>query len=225
MPISRYGVWRGTATKWEPTEQDNDHGHITFTDGQDSGLDCAVDVKSKDRDSRIVFWDMSSFDKDHPVAQKLAQLPPGYHAVADHTSQGLGLDYYRSQLVKPQQGRILPYNENGPDNDILDFLNPILNAAVEQEADMYLFGSKYDGHDGDGIHDIHMNQGDAGRFAKENGVYQDGGMIFNFKEGSGEMEGWQGVFLAFATQATQTDSKGNAVGPTFAQTLGTSSKA
>lgn len=65
-----------------------------------------------------------------------------------------------------------------------------------------------------------MNQGDVGSFAKENGVYQDGGMIFNFKSGSGSLSGWQGVFLAFATQSTQTDSKGDSAGPTFAQTLG-----
>ena len=49
-----------------------------------------------------------------------------------------------------------------------------------------------------------MNQGDSGRFAKENGVYQDGGMIFNFGSGNGDLSGWQAVFLAFATQATQT---------------------
>ncbi|KAI1842649.1 hypothetical protein JX265_000307 [Neoarthrinium moseri] len=217
MTIPRYGVWRGTATKWEPTQRDNDHGHITFTDGESDDLDCAVDVKSKDSDSRIVFWDVVSFDSTHPLTQKLDQLAQGYHAITDHTSNGLGLDYLKGKLVNVNQGRILDYQENGPDNDILDFLNPILNAAVSQGADMYLFGSKYSSDDG--IHDIHMNQGDAGRFAKENGVYQDGGMIFNFGS-DGEMTGWQGVFLAFATQAEQTDSKGNAMGPTFAQTLG-----
>jgi uncharacterized protein YukJ len=218
MTIARYGVWRGTATKWEPTQQDNDHGHITFTDGTSSDLDCAVDVKSQDSDSRIVFWDVVSFDSAHPLAQKLSAIDQGYQAVTNHTATGLGLDYLKSGLVNVKQGRILSYSETGPNNDILDFLNPILNAAVSQKADMYLFGSKYDGSDGDGIHDIHMNQGDAGEFAKENGVYQDGGMIFNFGTG-GAMTGWQGVFLAFATQATQTDSKGNAMGLTFAQTL------
>jgi uncharacterized protein YukJ len=219
MGIARYGVWRGTATKWQPTQVDNDHGHITFTDGSDSDLDCAVDVSSKDSDSRIVFWNIVSFDSSHPIAQKLASIDQGYQAITDHTSAGLGLDYLKGDLVNVKQGRILTYNEAGPNNDIIDYLNPILNAAVSQSADMYLFGSKYDGSDGNGIHDIHMNQGDAGTFAKENGVYQDGGMIFNFGTG-GALEGWQGVFLAFATQATQTDSKGNAMGPTFAQTLG-----
>ncbi|KAH8673732.1 hypothetical protein BX600DRAFT_214257 [Xylariales sp. PMI_506] len=223
MGIARYGVWKGTATKWEPTQQDNDHGHITFTDGSENDLDCAVDVKSQDSDSRIVFWNLVSFDSTHPIVQKLAQLHPGYQAITEHNSSGLGLDYYKSNLVKPNQGRILNYQENGPNNDILDFLNPIVSAAVDQKADMYLFGSKYDGSDGNGIHDIHMNQGDAGKFASENGVYQDGGMIFNFGSG-GKLEGWQGVFLAFATQATQTDSKGNAMGPTFAQVLGGSSR-
>ncbi|KAI0128710.1 hypothetical protein BJ170DRAFT_622668 [Xylariales sp. AK1849] len=221
MTIARYGVWKGTATKWEPTQQDNDHGHITFTDGNDSDLDCAVDVRSKDSDSRIVFWNIVSFDSSHPVAQKLDKIAEGYQAITDHTANGLGLDYLKGNLVNVKQGRILPYQVTGANNDILDFLNPILTAAVSQKADMYLFGSKYDGSDGNGIHDIHMNQGDAGSFASENGVYQDGGMIFNFKTG-GEMTGWQAVFLAFATQATQTDSKGDAMGPTFAQTLGSS---
>ncbi|ETS84710.1 hypothetical protein PFICI_02735 [Pestalotiopsis fici W106-1] len=218
MTISAYGVWRGTATKWEPTQQDNDHGHITFTDGDSDDLDCAVDVKSKDSDSRIVFWNVVSFDDSHPLAAKLAAIDKGYQAITNHTSSGLGLDYLKSDLVNVKQGRILDYQEKGPNNDILDFLNPILNAAVSEKADMYLYGSKYS--EGSGIHDIHMNQGDSGRFAKENGVYQDGGMIFNFGSGNGDLSGWQAVFLAFATQATQTDSKGDAMGPTFAQTLG-----
>ncbi|KAM0820237.1 hypothetical protein AB5N19_06056 [Seiridium cardinale] len=218
MTITRYGVWRGTATKWEPTQQDNDHGHITFTDGKSDKLDCAVDVKSKDSDSRIVFWNVVSFDESHPLAAKLANISEGYQAITDHTSDGLGLDYLKGNLVNPKQGRILPYEKSGANNDILDFLNPILNAAVSEKADMYLYGSQYD--EGDGIHDIHMNQGDVGSFASENGVYQDGGIIFNFKSGSGDLSGWQGVFLAFATQAIQTDSKGDAMGPTFAQTLG-----
>ncbi|KAH8205746.1 hypothetical protein TruAng_000022 [Truncatella angustata] len=218
MTIQRYGVWRGTATKWEPTQQDNDHGHITFTDGTTDDLDCAVDVKSKDSDSRIVFWNVVSFDESHPLAAKLVNISEGYQSITSHTPSGLGLDYLKGGLVNVQQGRILDYNESGPNNDILDFLNPILNAAVSQKADMYLYGSQYE--EGDGIHDIHMNQGDVGKFAKENGVYQDGGMVFNFKSGSGDLTGWQGVFLAFATQSTQTNSKGGPTGPTFAQTLG-----
>ena len=154
MGISAYGVWRGTATKWEPTQQDNDHGHITFTDGDSDNLDCAVDVKSKDSDSRIVFWNTVSFDDDHPLAAKLAAIDQGYQAITDHTSSGLGLDYFKSDLVNVKQGRILDYHESGPNNDILDFLNPILNAAVSEKADMYLFGSKYS--EGDGIQYVHV---------------------------------------------------------------------
>lgn len=157
MTIARYGVWRGTATKWEPTQQDNDHGHITFTDGTSDDLDCAVDVKSKDSDSRIVFWNVVSFDDSHPLAAKLANISEGYQAITDHTSNGLGLDYLKGNLVNAKQGRILSYQENGPNNDILDFLNPILNAAVSQKADMYLYGSKYDGSDGDGIQYVNDN--------------------------------------------------------------------
>lgn len=149
MGIQRYGVWRGTATKWEPTQQDNDHGHITFADGESDSLDCAVDVKSKDSDSRIVFWNVVSFDESHPLAAKLANIPRGYQAITNHASNGLGLDYLKGNLVNVKQGRLLDYKENGPNNDILDFLNPILNAAVSQKVDMYLYGSQY--AEGDGI--------------------------------------------------------------------------
>ena len=55
---------------------------------------------------------------------------------------------------------------------------------------------------GRGIHDIHMNQGNPpGKFEKDNGVYQDGALLFNFPD-----EGqWMAIFLKFQTQAWHTD--------------------
>lgn len=59
-----------------------------------------------------------------------------------------------------------------------------------------------------GIHDIHMNQVNSGRFQNDNGVWQDGGLIFHFPNQS------QGIaiFLEFQSQAWHTDDRtGNAL--------------
>jgi len=54
-----------------------------------------------------------------------------------------------------------------------------------------------------GIHDVHMNQGSAGRFAKYNGVWQDGGLIIEDPD-SGRLTA---LFLAFGSQAIHTDEQ------------------
>lgn len=53
-----------------------------------------------------------------------------------------------------------------------------------------------------GIHDIHMNQGNPrpGQFAKDNGVFHDGGVILKFGAR------YVGLFLRFQTQWLPTDN-------------------
>jgi len=43
------------------------------------------------------------------------------------------------------------------------------------------------------VHDIHMNQGNSGAFGRDDGVWQDGGLLMHFP---GESR-WVAVFLAF----------------------------
>src|ERR687898_3677804 len=54
---------------------------------------------------------------------------------------------------------------------------------------------------GNGIHDIHMNQGNDPQFARDDGVWQDGALVFRFPQ-AGQ---WVAVFLAFQSQAWHTD--------------------
>jgi hypothetical protein len=61
------------------------------------------------------------------------------------------------------------------------------------------------------VHDIHMNQGNSGRFRGDDGVWQDGGLLFHFPADSR----WVGFFLAFQSQAWHTDdTTGHATGDT-----------
>ena len=54
---------------------------------------------------------------------------------------------------------------------------------------------------GDGVHDIHMNQGNDASFVRDDGVWQDGGLLVHFPA----VSRWVGIFLAFQSQAWHTD--------------------
>ena len=55
---------------------------------------------------------------------------------------------------------------------------------------------------GNGVHDIHMNQSNVGRFVADDGVWQDGALLLHFP---GAAEQWVAVFLKFQSQTWHTD--------------------
>lgn len=171
---------------------------------------------SSDSDTRLVYWLVSDFNPKQPSTDKLAALSKGFSTQKGSTS--LALDFLREGFLTPSAGTLVSHNPKDPTEkgDILSYLNPIMNQAVKEKATMYLWGSHYSDKDGSqGIHDIHMNQGNGGSFEDENGTYQDGGIVIQSANGT-----WEGVFLAFATQTLKTDDKGDPEGQTFAQALG-----
>ncbi|OAP64450.1 hypothetical protein AYL99_00422 [Fonsecaea erecta] len=198
MPISHYGVWKGFPLSYE-VDGPNDrtpHINLSFKDDEDGTIErkAAINVKSQGQPNELVYW----FDRNfsHPLTQDLERLDYGFHPIEPQNddTQDLPLDYIRSRnLLRISNGRILPYLESGPDNDILDQLRPILDDAISQRADIYLYGSSF----GSGIHDVHMNQGSVGF---SNGVGQDGAFFLRFSDGH-----WEAVFLAFASQQIPTD--------------------
>ncbi|KAL4737684.1 hypothetical protein BDV11DRAFT_191251 [Aspergillus similis] len=217
MTISHYGVWvcRPTSYEAETAKQDSKSPHIYlhFTDGSSSSsskkLEAAINVKSTDKDSRLVYWLTRDFD--HPITKTLADLGFGFHLASSHTSKRPsrsrraqtenleGLDYIRTQgLVDIKNGEVLEHDISGPNNDILDKLDPILTDAINQNATAYIWGSSY----GSGIHDIHMNQGSKSGYS--NGIYEDGAILFKFDDGH-----WEAVFLAFASQRIPTNNNGD----------------
>jgi len=73
---------------------------------------------------------------------------------------------------------------------------------------LYVFGDAYP--QGDGIHDIHMNQRNPkqGGHSRDNGIFQDGAVLFQFP---GEETDGVAVFIAFQTQNWRTDDRGNPI--------------
>jgi uncharacterized protein YukJ len=202
--VPHYGVWVGTPTNFvvQTSADDNisPHIYLDFVDGSDdTKLQAAINVKSTDRDSRLVFWYNGSLA--HEYVQDLVDLPLGFHRLGNQS----GLDYLRRQgMFVLEPGRVLPHDTPGPDNDILDELKPILRNGINKKARVYLFGSQYDNRGSihnvhGGIHDVHMNQGSLPRY--ENSVYRDGAFFLYFEED----DHWEGVFLAFASQRVPTN--------------------
>jgi hypothetical protein len=133
------------------------------------------------------------------------------------------MDYIRGNLFSPDQLVPLPFDVPGPDNDLNEKIDyHIQRALAEEDAEIYAFGErwgpepnkrdKYFGFKpGNGIHDIHMNQGSVAQFQKYNGVWQDGGMLIHLPSD----HRWVAVFLAFQSQCWHTDDeKGNCIGDT-----------
>jgi hypothetical protein len=89
-------------------------------------------------------------------------------------------------------------------------LSALLSKAFEGKNDVYVFGRFYS--EGNGIHDVHMNQGSRGRYIHRpgddgndhNDVWQDGALMIDFGA-----EGWTAYFPAFTQQSVPTDELGN----------------
>src|SRR5262249_9394974 len=128
---------------------------------------------------------------------------------------GEALDFIRGNLFDRLEMRILPANVPGPDNDLSDQAEHFVERAI-QEADaiVYAFGQRcvpeatakdmvFDFLPGNGVHDIHMNQGNIEPFLGDDGVWQDGGLLFQFPS----TDQWVALFLAFQSQAWHTDDQ------------------
>ncbi|KAL3448006.1 hypothetical protein BJX65DRAFT_307294 [Aspergillus insuetus] len=113
-------------------------------------------------------------------------------------------NYIRGNLFTTQSGCVLPHDIPGQDNDIIDVLEPEVRKAIDEKAKIYLFGSMFNTNNG--IHNVHMNQGNVKKFRKDDGVYQDGGLLIEYGDH------WTGVFLAFASQGIHThDTTGHVI--------------
>ena len=116
-----------------------------------------------------------------------------------------------------------PPDVSGPDNDLNDFIDHYVERAMaDPNAEVYAFGQRWgpEAHQpdkifhfqpGNGVHDMHMNQGNDAGHRGEDGVWQDGGLLIHFPSPSQ----WVAIFLAFQSQAWHTDdTNGHAlVGP------------
>jgi uncharacterized protein YukJ len=211
MPLQGYGVLGARAVeRRREGSSDTPHYQLRLVDEQSTSYRIAVNVKSQESPSDLLY--LVDDHLQHPVTTALQGLPAGWNALPSRPG-GPNLDYVRGNLFDPAQLRSLPPEVTGPDNDLADLLDHYVQRAIgDPEARVWAFGQRWGPEDGtrdkafdflpgNGVHDIHMNQGNSARFRRDDGVWQDGGLLLHFP---GE-DRWVGIFLAFQSQALHTD--------------------
>ena len=216
MALKSYGVLKGKAIEVRLGAGQSPHYQVRLIDNT-TDYRIAINVKSKSSPSEVEYVVVEPFQ--HPILTRIESLPLGFSKLASKPDSG-ALDFIRGNLFKRTDMRPLPFNVPGFDNDLNEKIDRVMQRAVADEAALvYAFGErwgpeagvkdKYFGFlPGNGIHDIHMNQGNNAQFAGDDGVYQDGGLLIHFPD----QQQWIAVFLKFQSQAWHTsDTTGHAI--------------
>ncbi|MCB9704971.1 MAG: DUF2278 family protein [Myxococcales bacterium] len=217
MPIARYGVFKGRPIARILGEGQNPHYQVHAIDPASDGR-LAINVKSKVEPSELLYAIVE--DLQHPLTARLRDLPQGFTPLASEPG-GLALDYVRGGLVDRAQMVVMPFADAGPGDDLYDRLDALIIRAIgDGEAVLYAWGASWAGeaqkdkyfgfHPGAGVHDVHMNQGNAANFAGDDGTWQDGGLLLNIRRSDGRWL-WTAVFLAFQSQSWKTDDHGHTI--------------
>lgn len=219
-----YGVLKGRAVerKLERADSRSPHFQIWMKAGNEA-YRVAVNVKSVQVPVDLLYFVNNNFR--HRLTSQLVGLQSGFHPIpaSDRKAGGIAVDYIRSNLFDVRQMTALPANVSGAENDLFDILDLYVQRALNNpNADLYAFGEPWGPEPtadkvfgfkpGRGVHNIHMNQGNRKPHDRENGVYQDGALLFHFRD----RNQWVAAFFAFQSQAFHTDDRTGA--PIAAQT-------
>jgi len=222
MPITNYSVLAGRPTAGKVVGGSSTHYQITM---QATGGPFTVAVNIQSVDGSEVLYAIEE-DFTPPDLAGLTALPIGMTKLQSAPS-GLALDYVRSTvggapMITQAQMTLLPQLQTKAkggsaeaqmiqrarakalENAVVTLLNMTI---ADKDGVIYAFGSAYaDSGKVDGIHDIHMNQGNpANNHGGDNGVWQDGALFVNLpSKGT-----WTAVFIAFQTESWTTDSAGD----------------
>jgi uncharacterized protein YukJ len=206
MSIFEYSVLKGDPQSGKLSSDSKPHYLIDVKAGSKT-YEIAVNIESTDG-SEVLYFINENFTA--PDAAALQNLATGMTRL--NAKGNPAIDYLRSTangqpIVTQSQTQLLPLPgktaSSNLKNAVIQFLN---QATTDDNGTVYAFGSQYT--DGTGIHDIHMNQGNpAGSFEKDNGIWQDGLLVFELPASST----WAAIFIAFQNESWNTDDNGNPV--------------
>ena len=214
MPITNYSVLRGQPTAGKIVTGKSTHYQITM---QATGGPFTVAVNTESSDGSLVLYAILS-DFTPPDPAGLLALSTGMHPLPSRPS-GLALDFVREQIDgKPMitlaqmtllSKALIQGDHATPLKNAVDTL---LDQTIAGKGTIFAFGSAFsDAGKVDGIHNIHMNQGNPlARFGRDNGTWQDGGLFIYLPT----PQTWSAVFIAFQSESWNTDASGNPVAMT-----------
>jgi uncharacterized protein YukJ len=201
VPLESYGVLKATVLDRRLASERSAHYQLLCGVGT-TRWRVAINARSDLPPSEVAHATIVSFAR--PFLTKLEKLNEGWHPLKAPD----GLDYIRGELCTPEQFHPLPLAKTGPNND----LNELFDLFLLKGARVYAFGEPWGPDDakdpffgfehGRGIHDVHQNQGNTRDFRRDDGVWQDGGLIVARPGG-----GFAAIFLRFQTQSWRTDER------------------
>ena len=211
MAVPNYSVLKGDPQRGKVSGK---NPHFRIPVNTISGM-FTIDVNVESTDgSEVLYLINQNFTP--PDAEALGALSTGIRGL-ERAPGGLALDYVRetvngAPLVDRSEMSLLPPGGSTMKNQIATILN---QAIQDDNGVIYAFGSSFADPNGQqGIHDIHMNQGNPrGPFQKDNAIWQDGAVFFELPASAK----WIAVFLAFQTESWTTDDTGNAKKTAMAQ--------
>ncbi len=207
--MRNYGVLKGRALDFERDDDNSPHSEVLIdAEGKHR---IAINVRSSRGPvaQRLIEYVMLN-DVRHPLLDHARGLSPGFTDLRGEEQSAHGVDYVRSNLFRAQQMTPIVHTKPGPNNDLFEKVESLLQRAISSNATIYAYGEKwgpehnkpdqyFDFVPGSGIHMIHMNQGDGDN---PNGKYQDGALFVEFASGE-----TAGLFLKFQNQVWHTDEE------------------
>lgn len=210
MPLKDpYGVLKGRPVDRRKATGSNTHFQIRLVDAT-TDWRIAVNCKSSQWPSEVEY--VENVDFRHPLLDGLEDLPQGFTPLPSRPG-GHALDFIRMNLFDRTQLVPLPFDAPGVDDDLNEKIDRHVQRAFEDEAaEVYAFGGRWGPEPttpdkifgfrpGNGIHEIHMNQGNSAQYVRDDGVYQDGALLIHLP-GEGR---WVGIFTKFQSQRWHTD--------------------
>jgi uncharacterized protein YukJ len=223
MAQINYSCLKGKIDRFKPAPSGNPHLWLLVDAGPDSFFATVNVQSSKGLAGSPVAETYLNFlvDEDfrHPIVTRLRNLRPGLALQKRSYADG-ALDYIKGNLFDPRKMRVLPSQSAGGD-DLVHRLEALFGLAREQNDDIVIVGSQFHTSHGQtnavfgetpalGIDNTHMAQGDPPEIDErlhENGAWHDGAMFLL----STNTDRVTAIFLAFQTQAWQTDADGQPV--------------
>jgi uncharacterized protein YukJ len=194
--IPNYGVVVGHITADDiVVTSGGPHAHVPIT-AAGQNLVAAVNVESNTpapgktglEASEVLFYIHENYVPENATA--LQALSEGVHHLQG-AANGVAIDMdLMPWLVTKQQMTLLPLGASTP-TILHTQLGVVLDKAIQSNAKVYIFGQLYAG----GVHDVHKNNGNLGRFSGDNGSYQDGAIFIEWADGT-----WTTICIAFQTQ-------------------------
>ena len=216
MAINKYSVLKGAPLSGSISNNSRPHYLIELS-ANGTKWEIAVNVESdtgSGTSAEVLYAIHENWTAPDQAA--LEALPAGLTPLAGRDANP-AIDYLRSRAGTPAEPLItragmtdLPLPGKTTSENLQNAVIQYLNQAIaDKNGTIYAFGAEYTS--GNGIHDIHMNQGNpAGDHAQDNGIWQDGLLLFSMPNAAPGAVQWAAIFIAFQEQVWSTDNNGNA---------------